>query len=149
MPRHIKLINENKVCKKLEYPKNYEQLLKYASDFVLINEKKQKLELREGTEGRKIQDEEDFNLMTKDLINQDCIKISVRIIDIIETNNNNLSENENNDKKLNFLKVEFKKKIDELVDEFFKAIDNNMINKKRKRENINDNLESEEKKEKK
>ena len=87
--------------------------------------------------------------MTKDLINQDCIKISVRIIDIIETNNNNLSENENNDKKLNFLKVEFKKKIDELVDEFFKAIDNNMINKKRKRENINDNLESEEKKEKK
>lgn len=149
MPRHIKLINENKVCKKLEYPKNYEQLLKYASDFVLINEKKQKLELREGTEGRKIQDEEDFNLMTKDLVNQDCIKISVRIIDKIETNNNNLSENENNDKKLNFLKVEFKKKIDELIDEFFKAIDNNMINKKRKRENINDNLESEEKKEKK
>ena len=88
MPRHIKLINENEVCKKLEYPKNYEQLLKYASDFVLLTDNNKKLELREGTEGRRILDKEDFDLMTKDLNNQDCIKIRIKIIDKIEKNNN-------------------------------------------------------------
>ena len=140
MPRHIKLINENEVCKKLEYPKNYEQLLKYASDFVLLTDNNKKLELREGTEGRRILDKEDFDLMTKDLNNQDCIKIRIKIIDKIEKNNNILYENENIDKKQDSIKLEFKKKMDELVDELFNDIEKNMVNKKRNRENNNDNI---------
>ena len=149
MPKFIKLINENQICKKYVYPKNYEQFLEFVKEYVPLKEDNKIYELRESTEGRRILDKDDFDLMTKNLINEDCLKISIKIIDSLEKQNNNLNEYEINIKYLNSLKTKLKKKLDEFVDELFNDIEKNMINKKRNRENINENSESEENNEKK
>ena len=149
MPKFIKLINENKICKKYVYPQNYEQFLEFVKEYVPIKEDNKIYELKETTAGRSILDKADFDLMTKELINEDCLKISVKIIDSLEKENNNLNENEINSKYLNSLKSKLKKKLDEYVDELFNDIEKNLINKKRNRENNNENSESEENNKKK
>ena len=138
MERIFKLYNEDNKdkktnCKKIPYPENYSKFIEIIKDFAPISDNSKRYKLMEEDFGkREIEDEDDFDLMTKDLINVNIIKIHIYIVDKNMVNNNIENEEAIKYKIPDSLKESFKQKINKLTEEFYEEIEKNFLNKKRK-----------------
>ena len=155
MKRAIKLFKagDNGLAKKIPYPDNFSQLIKSVREYAEINEPNKKYELIEEETKREIEDQGDFELMTKDYINKKTVRIRINIVDktkedlINDTianniesniNNNNLKEIKKEENKYTIpeeIKNNFRKKLNELGEQFLAEIEKNL--------NTNSNSEKE------
>ena len=147
MKRVIKLFssNDTKACKRINYPDNFAQLLNSAKEFTKPNDPNKKYELIEEETKRAIEDQEDFELMTKHYNNKATIKININFVDKSEQDkiNDNINNNIDNKNRKEIQKEEeikykipeeikenFRKKLIELGEQFLAEVEKNINSKK-------------------
>ena len=66
-------VNSDKVAKRADFPSSFEELKELAKIFVPINEKNQRYQFIEEEADREVANQEDFDLMNKEYINNNII----------------------------------------------------------------------------
>ena len=149
MSRAIKLFKseaQQNLVKKIPYPNDFNQLIKSVRDYAPIDEQNKKYELIEEEAKRVIEDQEDFELMTRyfiDKIDKKPIKIRINIVDKTEEEIKNdaiknLKEIKKEETKYTIpekVKDNFRKKLSELGEQFLAEIEQNLNNKNLTKEN--------------
>ena len=149
MSRAIKLFKgeaQQNLVKKIPYPNDFNQLIKSVRDYAPIVEQNKKYELIEEEANREIEDQEDFELMTRyfiDKIDKKPIKIRINIVDKTEEEIKNdaiknLKEIKKEETKYTIpetVKDNFRKKLNELGEQFLAEIEQNLNNKNSTKEN--------------
>ena len=159
MNRFIKLSTSDNPdqFKRINYPNNLDKLYKSIREFAPINDPNKKYELIEENAEREIEDQEDFELMTKEYINKKSIKIRINIVDKNEkdliNDNSNINSNIDNNNNINKIKQEeenkyiipreikdnFRKKLEILGEEFLAEIEKNITKNNSNNKNDEDN----------
>ena len=146
MSRAIKLFKseaQQNLVKKIPYPNDFNQLIKSVRDYAPIDEQNKKYELIEEEAKRVIEDQEDFELMSREYIDKKTIKIRINIVDKTEEEikndkNKNLKEIKKEETKYTIpekVKDNFRKKLSELGEQFLAEIEQNLNNKNLTKEN--------------
>ena len=146
MSRAIKLFKseaQQNLVKKIPYPNDFNQLIKSERDYAPIDEQNKKYELIEEEAKRVIEDQEDFELMSREYIDKKTIKIRINIVDKTEEEikndkNKNLKEIKKEETKYTIpekVKDNFRKKLSELGEQFLAEIEQNLNNKNLTKEN--------------
>ena len=146
-PKFIKLFVglNNKKCKKINYPNDFNDLIKSVKEYLNRIEQDKNFKLIENVLNREIEDEKDFQLMTENYKNEESVKINVfiedekdndlknEIIDINNVNDNSINLKKEEEKRFIIpeqMKDKFRKKLKELVEEFLEEIEKEINEKK-------------------
>ena len=146
--KRIIKIKGGKIAKRADFPVDFNSLIQKVKEFIPLNDQNKRYQLIEEKAKREITSEEDYQMMSNEYINEDVIRITVKIVDkntkfIIPDFNKkgNIRENKvSNEASINFVgqkkeeEIEnpinsiLKEKMKELEDKLVEELYNNLKN---------------------
>ena len=137
------------VAKRADFPMNYKSLIEKVQEFMPLNNPNKRYQLIEEKANREITGQEDFEKMSNEYMDENVIKITVNIVDKKYSINNEASINFTGQKKQDemedqitrLLKLKMKELEDNLTEELYSNLKNEISKSKIIQNNESNNIE--------
>ena len=113
-------------AKRTQFPKDFESLIKKVQEFIPLNDSTKRYQFIEEKAKREITGQEDYEIMSKEFINENIVKITVNIVDkntqfIIPDFNKKPEKNEvSNETSINFVGRKKENEMEEQINKILK-----------------------------